>query len=520
MNEVINPSKVESRLPAQDKTFNLLLRVLIYSSAFYFFSFVTADTDLWGHIKFGKDMWDKLAFPHVDIYSYTAFGSEWINHEWLSELIMYLAYAIFGSPGLLVGKLLVGFSVVYLLSKISVHRICEPLVYGIVFVLVVFVMCPGFMIRPQILTFLFAAYFLYSFHLYLERGKNLLWSLPFIMIVWVNCHGGFLIGAGMFPVAMGCEAIACRIRNKETRHLNRMIFWLVLTEAAVFINPHGYHLLGFLYKTLSVPRGISEWDVVTVFDLSYLRFKLLALFFFCSFFVKNLERRYWEVGIIIFALVYAFMHQRHTPVFAILAAPYLTENFSMVIQRTGFLDRIRSFSSYVLLNVFLVVLVSYQIAFAGYKHFKAEWNIIVDPSKYPVSAVRFLKQNGIKGKVLVPFDWGEYAIWKLFPDCRVSIDGRFRTVYPEEVLRVHFQAARDEAKLKDLLNKYPADIILGRQNKLYQQLISTEVRYIYVYSDPTSIVFVKNDKSQRDILNKFRKKKLICPSGEVSPYFP
>ena len=83
---------MERLLHALEKTFNLLIRILVYSSAFYFFSFVTADTDLWGHIKFGKDMWDAMAFQRVDIYSYTAFGSEWINHEWLSELIMYFAY--------------------------------------------------------------------------------------------------------------------------------------------------------------------------------------------------------------------------------------------------------------------------------------------------------------------------------------------------------------------------------------------------------------------------------------------
>ena len=520
MNGTIATSKQERGLHALDKTFNLLIRILIYSSAFYFFSFVTADTDLWGHIKFGEDLWTAKALHRFDIYSYTAFGSEWINHEWLSELVMYFVYHIFGSPGLLIGKLLMGFSIVYLLSRISFYRTCEPLVYGIVFVLSVFVMCPGFMIRPQVLTFLFAAYFLYSFHLYFEKGKNLLWTLPFIMVAWVNCHGGFLIGVGMFPVVVGCEAIVCRIRNKNAEHLRRVIFWLVLTEAAVFVNPYGYHLLGFLYKTLSVPRGISEWGPVTVFDFSYLRLKLLALLFLCSFFIRNPKRRYWEAGIIIVSLIYAFMHQRHTPVFAIVAAPYLTENLSILVQRLGLFDKVRSFSSYVLLNAFLFVLVSYQIAFAGYKYSKAEWNIIVDPAQYPVSAVRFLKVNGIKGKILIPFDWGEYAIWKLYPGCRVSMDGRFRTVYPEKVLRDHFQASRDEAKFKDLLDKYPADIILGRQNPMNQQLISTQSKWVYVYSDPTSIVFVRDNIAQRGVLNEFRRKGLVYPDSSVSIYFP
>ena len=498
----------------------LLIRILVYSSAFYFFSFVTADTDLWGHIKFGKDLWAAMAFQRVDIYSYTAFGSGWINHECLSELLMYFVYNVFGSPGLLIGKLLVGFSIVYLLSKISFHRACEPIAYGMVFVLSVFVMSPGFMIRPQILTFFFTTYFLYSFHLYLERGKSLLWSLPLIMALWVNCHGGFLIGLGMFPVVVACEFITCRLRKIDTRHLRSMVLWLIITEASVFINPYGYHLLNFLYETLSIPRDVSEWNPITIPDLSYFRFKLLALLFIGSFFIRNKERRYWEVGIIIIALIYAFMHQRHTPIFAVVAAPYLTENISLLARRTGVFEKLRSFSSYVILSVLICILLGYQLFFTGSKYIRAKGNIIVDPTEYPVYAVHFLKENGIKGNILIPFEWGEYAIYKLYPGCRVSIDGRFRTVYPEEVLANHFEAARDEKKLKDLLDKYPADIILGRQNPLYQQLISAQDRYIYVYSDPTSIVFVRDNVSQRSVLYKFRKKKLISPDSKVSTYFP
>jgi len=522
MNEAVITAKHERGLHDFEKTSNLLIRILVYSSAFYFFSYVTADTDLWGHIKFGEDLWAAKSLHRFDIYSYTAFGAEWINHEWLAELIMFFVYSTFGSAGLLMGKLFVGFAIIYILSLIASRRSCNRLVYGIVFVLCVFVMSPGFMIRPQLFTFLSVSYFLYVFHLYFERQMNLLWSLPLVMVFWVNCHGGFLVGAGMFPVVVGCEYVNCRMRNKDTAHLRRMVFWLILTEASVFINPYGYHLPEFLYKTLSVPRGIEEWYPVTVFDLSYLRFKLLALLFLCCFFIRNQQRRYWEAGIISIALIYAFMHQRHTPVFAIVAAPYLIENLSLTFQRTGAFEKIRSSSIYAILSVFLCILVGYQVFFTGCKYVKAQCNIIVDPTKYPLGAIRFLKENGVKGDLLLPFDWGEYAIWKLHPDCRVSIDGRFRTVYPEKVLADHFSAAVDETKLLELLEKYPADIILGRQNPLYERLISTQNSWKYVYSDSTSIVFVKNNSSQGDVLERLRRNALIYPDNDtpLSTYFP
>jgi hypothetical protein len=39
--------------------------------------------------------------------------------------------------------------------------------------------------------------------------------------------------------------------------------------------------------------------------------------------------------------------------------------------------------------------------------------------------------------MLIWFDWGEYAIWHLSPEIRVSIDGRRETVYTDEVMTNH-----------------------------------------------------------------------------------
>ena len=520
MNGAITTAKHERGLYASEKTFNLLIRILVYSSAFYFFSFITVDPDLWGHIKFGGDLWEAKALNRFDIYSYTAFGSEWINHEWLSELVMYFVYHIFGSPGLLIGKILLGFAVVYLLSRINFHRACDPLVYAFVFLLAVFVMSPGFMIRPQLFTFLFVSYFFYVFHMYLERGKNLMWSLPLVMVLWVNCHGGFVVGLGMFPLVVVCVIIFRRKKNKDKRYVRSLLFWMVLTEISVLINPYGYHLLTFLYKTLSTPRDIWEWNPIGIFDLSHLRFKILAILVLVSLFWNKKGKRLWELGIVIIALVYAFRSQRHTVIFAIVAAPCLTENLSLAAKKIALNERLKSLPGFVILNVFLFVLIGYQILFTADKYIKTQFNIMVDPMKYPIYAVRFLKDNGIKGNILLPFEWGEYAIWKLYPDSKVSIDGRFKTAYPEEVLDNHLGAFHDTVKLRQLLTKYPPNILLARQNPSSLKFKSTQRDWIYVYSDPISIVFIKDGGSQRDVLEKFQRKELIYPDKDLSVYFP
>ena len=116
---------------------DLAARFLAISSAVYFFSYVTVDPDLWGHIKFGEDLWQGMALPQSDPYAFTTGGHPWINHEWIAELIFYLTYRYFGDAGLLFGKLGIGLAIVALLWKIcALRRIC-PLVCGAVMVIAI-----------------------------------------------------------------------------------------------------------------------------------------------------------------------------------------------------------------------------------------------------------------------------------------------------------------------------------------------------------------------------------------------
>lgn len=314
--------------------------------------------------------------------------------------------------------------------------------------------------------------------------------------------------------------IRCRLRKEGSRHIRTLVIWMVLTEASVLINPYGYHLLTFLYKTLSTPRNIWEWDPISIFDFSYLRFKILTILVLLSLSWNRRGQRLWEIMIVVIALIYAFRHQRHSVIFAIVAAPYLTENLSFIVEKIKLDKWPKSLSSYIIINVSLLILIGYQVFYTSSKYIQPRFNIIVDPMKYPIYAVHFLKENSIKGNILLPFEWGEYAIWKLYPNCKVSIDGRFRTVYPEQVLKDHFEAAADESRFRELLRKYPADIILGGQNPFHQRLISTQNEWQYIYSDRVSIVFIRNNDSQRKVLKKFRNKELIYPRSELSVHFP
>lgn len=507
---------------ARTRCLDIGAKLLAVTSAVYFFSFVTADPDLWGHIKFGQDLWHAKGLVRADPYSFTAYGQPWINHEWLAELIFFAVYRYLGDAGLLFGKLCIGVFIVAILSKICTFRKQRPLVFALVVVPAILVISPGFMIRPQIFSFLFFSLFLYVLHRYFAQRKNLLFLMPCLMALWVNLHGGFLVGLTILGTVAVWETLAHFVLGKKNNAPKTLWLWFLVTSAATLLNPYGYNLPVFLYETLSVPRRISEWNPVSLTDLSHLPLKLLAVLFLATLLAKPKQREGWEITAIAMTLVASMLHRRHMPFFGITVAPYLVFRLSTIVSeiQVRFPKLILAKVSQNLVAIFFGVLVAYQTYSGVHRYVMANCRIIVDPQTYPVAAVRFLKANKIKGNLLLPFDWGEHAIWHLYPGCMVSIDGRFRTVYPESVIQDHFIADDDRTRWQGLIGKYPSDILLAPQVPFFQTLIQQESPWVYVYSDPIAIIFVRNSNKNMEALKRFRTGRFEYPTSPPSVYFP
>jgi hypothetical protein len=51
-------------------------------------------------------------------------------------------------------------------------------------------------------------------------------------------------------------------------------------------------------------------------------------------------------------------------------------------------------------------------------------------------------------------------------------------------------------------------------------IIEPSDEWIYVYSDNISIIFLRNSETMKDIISRFKSKKMVYPDGELSIYFP
>ena len=115
-----------------------------------------ADPDFWGHVRFGEDILTTGTLPKVDPYSFTQ-DRPWVNHEWLSEVLMAFSYRLGGTVGLVGLKMLVvGLALLVIFRHLSSS--VPPLFSAAGLALVVWGAFPlTTTVRPQLWTFLLLA---------------------------------------------------------------------------------------------------------------------------------------------------------------------------------------------------------------------------------------------------------------------------------------------------------------------------------------------------------------------------
>jgi len=251
---------------------------------------------------------------------------------------------------------------------------------------------------------------------------------------------------------------------------------------------------------------------MTGFKIFFALFILIIPYLFKKQF-KNIN---WaEILILGVTLYMSFKHQRHIIFFGIAAASYMYYVIYPAFHwyTNGILEKFYGFFSPKIRATGKILrssLVYALILFIGLGvNIVVPMDVKVDSKRFPIKAVKFIKDNQIKGNLLVLFNWGSYALYKLYPQCRVAVDGRYEEVYPksliDDVARFHYFGKNWEG----LLYKYHADAMLipVEYRELYQGL-KTLPDWKLIYLDEMAAVFVRVENA---------KKKWIMPDKNFNP---
>src|SRR5512133_2421572 len=92
----VQEERAASERAASARLFMVVAFLLIFIMA----ARTPLDSDLWWHMRAGEQTLSNGRPLLNDLYSFTRLGAPWINHSWLSQVGMALAYRWFGFLGL------------------------------------------------------------------------------------------------------------------------------------------------------------------------------------------------------------------------------------------------------------------------------------------------------------------------------------------------------------------------------------------------------------------------------------
>lgn len=437
-----------------------------------------ADPDLWHRLMVGKVFFETGGVLERDIFAYTNIKPLWVDHEWGSGVIFYFLQNRWGDPALFVLKAFL-FWMTLLLILANGRRFDDVKSPGgpLSISLVVLALLLGFTptIRCQTFTYLFFALWLYA--LERVRAGEIRWLavFPSTAIFWVNLHGGFLSGIGLVGLFAAGEFL-------NRRRFLPYLAALGLILPVTFVTPYGLDFWPYILEAAAMSRPyITEWAPLSWTTVEGTAFKIFLIAA-----LLTLRRPFDWTRILVLAVTayLGIRHQRHVVFFGITAGVYVLpalRNFvrSWIISIPEKVRLVVKFSCYGVL-----ILVAAQTILT------TPLKLVENPNWYPVHAVEYLQESPHSGNLLVPLNWGSYSLWKLYPKFRVSMDGRYEEVYPNETYHEVAAFAYGHPGWEAILDRYRHDAILIRAGTRTDLDLRKMPDWTVAYEDTQAVVFI------------------------------
>jgi len=358
--------------------------------------------DFFWHLATGRWIVEHRALPVTDPFAIASDQHEWINGEWLFEVIAYTAHEIVGLLGMSIVRGLLAaaiFTIVFLRSR------RDLLLTAIAFAGAM----NTFDLRPSSTALLFVV---------LAISARTWVAHAIIAALWINVHPSAILAPGIAALS------------------SRRAAPVIASALALLINPHGWRAIAAPIELLSfVSSGAfvnAEWLPSRPIQFPLLYLCVIAAVI--AFIVRRHEEGTWWRALLLAGFAFlAIRHVRNQGLF-FAAFPLLMPRFE--IRR--------------------VITISAAAAAIALAAIAADHRLGIAPERFPVQAVARLQATGLPGNIYNPDQFGGFLIWSFYPERRVLTDGRnelHRTFIPE-----YARARRDQRAWRALLERYRIDL--------------------------------------------------------------
>lgn len=470
------------------RKFGIYFFLISFACAYYVSNapILLGNTDLGWHLAAGDLIRAQGSVPFHDPWSFTSEGRQWYNLSWLWDVLASIVFQYASFAGLTFfvvtcGAIITGYlTFIVLSSGASATAACIS-VFSASLLYPSFATAPNSYLAasPNTMTMLFCVIF------YGECLRRTRWFLlPFIMLLWVNLHGGFLLG---FPIiGVFCGAALLR---RDWSGVKLYCLAGIGCLIAIFINPLGWHIYDGATATLGhfVQGYITEWLPYSE-NLTWPG-SIPGIIYILAF--ATLEVRYrvscpMESRLLAWTFLFLGFYQfRYMSFFFLFSTVPLALSLTRLLrERLGGFDIQRS-----LLVAGAVGTCALPLTFAYMKPALGLPNML---SKQEAS---YIQAHFPDARLLNHWNVGGIFIFYTRGAIPVFVDGRAATVYPDDLLRDYFKLATpkiDEAAWDTALEKYQIDTVLWvRAHEALRQFLVGQRGWTEKYDGSHVSVYVK-----------------------------
>ena len=496
------------------------------------------DAGIGWHIRTGQLILATHAIPRVDPFSSTT-GQPWFAWEWLYDVLAGRLDSKAGLNGVVLFTALIIAATFAWTFRLLLRRGTNVLVALLLVLLAASASMIHFLARPHVVSWLFTVAWFWILETSERRcaghsdsaetsatqvhRPRLLWLLPLLMSVWVNVHGGFLVGFVLLAIYW-CSAVWQCFRLKEDRfddflqklQAGRRVWALTLTgilsAAVTLLNPYGLKLHVHIYRYLSNRFLMDHIDEFQSPNFHYVAQKCFAGLLLLTLVGLATKRREVGVGqglVVLFAVYSGLYAARNIPVSSLLLILVIGPWLSDAMDRLAALRRRGSVSTHFFQRMEAIefslrghlwptaaVLLSCWIASHGGRLgatplMEAQFSA----KRFPVAAVNYLDKQNVPGPLVSMDYWGGYLIYRLYPRVRMVVDDR-HDFYGEEFLKSYLKMVRVEPGWEDFLQQHQAHCVLVPKDSALANILLETPAWQPIYSDDVAVAFVRGPQER------------------------
>ena len=502
------------------------------------------DSDTGWHVRNGEAIMATAAVPHVDGFSYTRDGRQWLAWEWLSDVALGSAHRLAGLAGV---ALLAAIAIA--LTAWGAARLSLSLGGNLFFTAAAMVLLLGttsihWLARPHVFSWLFALLFLsiaeherrggtgqqYTGREAVYRndldggpdakkrrgGTRALYTLPFVACLWANTHASFLLGpAILFIYALGEWFVAAVYDRRQFPSIEiagghrpplqqhtglRFAAACLASLLATFVNPYGWHLHehvvaylqnGYLMDHIAEFRSFSFHSPGALYVELFLLVAVLGA-------LALLRQRAFGPALLAFAMLHLSLYSaRHLPTAAVLLLPLCVaalsreaEEWPRLYALLDYSRRLRAIDRRIRGVVPTALVLAATIA--GLVTLARAGRIGFDSAKFPVRAVDYLQeamtQQGPEARVFAKDQWGGYLIYRFAGRSKVFVDGR-SDFYGQDLLETYAQVVEVKPGWDAVLKQFDVRFVLVAPDNALASALQLSSEWKRVHTDPVAAVF-------------------------------